>query len=126
MDTIFETEEKAKKTLSFVSKNLKKGGFFFGLMPDSSTVWYRAQKGESSRLNNFRDKLFEVWDDGVGWVGLGWVGFGFGFGLVGFSFFFFFLDFQVTFQRALRDGIFFGNEFRVKVFLQTLFFSCVF
>uniref|UniRef100_A0A2P2JL42 mRNA (guanine-N(7))-methyltransferase n=1 Tax=Rhizophora mucronata TaxID=61149 RepID=A0A2P2JL42_RHIMU len=36
----FETEESARKLLHNVSSLLKPGGFFFGITPDSSTIWY--------------------------------------------------------------------------------------
>jgi len=37
----FESEEQAKKLLNNVSSLLKPGGYFFGMTPDSSTIWYR-------------------------------------------------------------------------------------
>ncbi|XP_020527379.1 mRNA cap guanine-N7 methyltransferase 2 isoform X2 [Amborella trichopoda] len=36
----FETEERAKSLLRNVSSILKPGGFFFGITPDSSTIWF--------------------------------------------------------------------------------------
>lgn len=36
----FETEERARKLLQNVSCLLKPGGYFFGITPDSSTIWY--------------------------------------------------------------------------------------
>lgn len=40
MQLCFETEEKAKRLLHNVSSLLKPGGYFFGITPDSSTIWY--------------------------------------------------------------------------------------
>ncbi|XP_020527380.1 mRNA cap guanine-N7 methyltransferase 2 isoform X3 [Amborella trichopoda] len=40
----FETEERAKSLLRNVSSILKPGGFFFGITPDSSTIWSKYQK----------------------------------------------------------------------------------
>jgi len=36
----FETEERARNLLQNVSSLLKPGGYFFGITPDSSTIWY--------------------------------------------------------------------------------------
>lgn len=36
----FETEEKARRLLHNVSSLLKPGGYFLGICPDSSTIWY--------------------------------------------------------------------------------------
>jgi hypothetical protein len=36
----FETEERARKLLQNVSSLLKPGAYFFGITPDSSTIWY--------------------------------------------------------------------------------------
>lgn len=36
----FETEESARKLLHNVASLLKPGGYFFGITPDSSTIWY--------------------------------------------------------------------------------------
>lgn len=40
MQLCFETEERARKLLENVSSLLKPGGYFFGITPDSSTIWY--------------------------------------------------------------------------------------
>lgn len=40
MQLCFETEDKARKILHNVSSLLKPGGYFFGIVPDSSTIWY--------------------------------------------------------------------------------------
>ncbi|KAK9168455.1 hypothetical protein Syun_000595 [Stephania yunnanensis] len=40
----FETEERAKRLLLNVSSMLKPGGYFFGITPDSSTIWAKYQK----------------------------------------------------------------------------------
>eukprot|EP01119_Soliformovum_irregulare_P023467 TRINITY_DN8189_c0_g1_i1.p1 TRINITY_DN8189_c0_g1~~TRINITY_DN8189_c0_g1_i1.p1 ORF type:complete len:283 (-),score=66.75 TRINITY_DN8189_c0_g1_i1:15-863(-) len=42
--TSFQTEALAKQFLSNVSALLAPGGFFFGMLPDSSAIWYRSQK----------------------------------------------------------------------------------
>lgn len=44
IESCFATEELAKKLMHNVSKCIKNGGYFFGFMMDSSTVWYKAQK----------------------------------------------------------------------------------
>ena len=36
----FETEERARRLLHNVSALLKPGGYFFGITPDSSTIWW--------------------------------------------------------------------------------------
>ncbi|KAF6161204.1 hypothetical protein GIB67_007845 [Kingdonia uniflora] len=36
----FETEERARSLLCNVSAILRLGGYFFGITPDSSTIWY--------------------------------------------------------------------------------------
>ncbi|XVE68690.1 hypothetical protein DITRI_Ditri09bG0089100 [Diplodiscus trichospermus] len=36
----FETEEKARRLLSNVSSLLKPGGYFFGITPDASAIWF--------------------------------------------------------------------------------------
>lgn len=40
MQLCFETEEKARRLLQNVSSLLKPGGYFLGITPDSSTIWY--------------------------------------------------------------------------------------
>jgi len=40
----FESREKAVMFLQNVAALLKPGGFFFGLLPDSSAIWYKAQR----------------------------------------------------------------------------------
>ncbi|WCJ37401.1 mRNA cap guanine-N7 methyltransferase 2 [Euphorbia peplus] len=40
----FETEDSARKLLYNVSSLLKPGGYFFGITPDSSTIWAKYQK----------------------------------------------------------------------------------
>ncbi|KAM7263470.1 hypothetical protein ACFE04_001153 [Oxalis oulophora] len=44
LQLFFETEDKARKLLSNVSALLKPGGYFFGITPDSSTIWAKYQK----------------------------------------------------------------------------------
>lgn len=39
----FETEERARRLLHNVSSLLKPGGYFLGITPDSSTIWYEFQ-----------------------------------------------------------------------------------
>ncbi|XP_021890551.1 mRNA cap guanine-N7 methyltransferase 2 [Carica papaya] len=36
----FETEDTARRLLQNVASVLKPGGYFFGITPDSSTIWY--------------------------------------------------------------------------------------
>jgi len=40
----FESEARAAQFIKNVANHLKKGGYFFGLVPDSSAIWDRAQK----------------------------------------------------------------------------------
>ncbi|KAJ3687431.1 hypothetical protein LUZ61_016595 [Rhynchospora tenuis] len=47
----FETEHKAKKLLHNVSSLLKPGGYFFGILPDSSTIWTKYQKNVEALLH---------------------------------------------------------------------------
>jgi len=44
MQLCFETEEKARKLLHNVSSLLKPGGYFLGITPDSSTIWYESSQ----------------------------------------------------------------------------------
>ncbi|XP_057979509.1 mRNA cap guanine-N7 methyltransferase 2 isoform X2 [Malania oleifera] len=47
----FETEERARKLLHNVSSLLKPGGYFFGITPDSSTIWAKYQKNVEAYHN---------------------------------------------------------------------------
>ncbi|XP_027104858.1 mRNA cap guanine-N7 methyltransferase 2 isoform X2 [Coffea eugenioides] len=47
----FETEDKAKRLLHNVSSLLKPGGYFFGITPDSSTIWAKYQKNVEAYHN---------------------------------------------------------------------------
>ncbi|XP_030966462.1 mRNA cap guanine-N7 methyltransferase 2 isoform X3 [Quercus lobata] len=47
----FETEERARKLLQNVSCLLKPGGYFFGITPDSSTIWAKYQKNVEAYHN---------------------------------------------------------------------------
>ncbi|GLT88792.1 hypothetical protein SLE2022_068010 [Rubroshorea leprosula] len=47
----FETEEKARKLLNNVASLLKPGGYFFGITPDSSTIWAKYQKNVEAYHN---------------------------------------------------------------------------
>lgn len=38
-----ETEEKVRRLLHNVSSLLKPGGYFLGITPDSSTIWYETK-----------------------------------------------------------------------------------
>lgn len=40
MQLCFENEDRARTVLHNVSSLLKPGGYFFGITPDSSTIWY--------------------------------------------------------------------------------------
>ncbi|KAK4754549.1 hypothetical protein SAY87_002653 [Trapa incisa] len=46
-----ETEDKARKLLHNVSSLLKPGGYFFGIVPDSSTIWAKYQKNVEAYHN---------------------------------------------------------------------------
>ncbi|GJN02289.1 hypothetical protein PR202_ga19623 [Eleusine coracana subsp. coracana] len=45
------SEERARKLLSNVASLLKPGGYFFGLIPDSSTIWTKYQKNVEASHN---------------------------------------------------------------------------
>ncbi|KAJ4978179.1 hypothetical protein NE237_008959 [Protea cynaroides] len=47
----FETEERARRLLHNVSSLLKPGGYFFGITPDSSTIWAKYQKNVEASHN---------------------------------------------------------------------------
>ncbi|XP_048422163.1 mRNA cap guanine-N7 methyltransferase 2-like isoform X2 [Pyrus x bretschneideri] len=47
----FQTEEKARKLLLNVSSLLKPRGYFFGITPDSSTIWAKYQKNVEAYHN---------------------------------------------------------------------------
>ncbi|CAN8254691.1 unnamed protein product [Cochlearia groenlandica] len=47
----FETEESARRLLTNVACLLKPGGYFFGLIPDSSTIWAKYQKNVEAYHN---------------------------------------------------------------------------
>ncbi|RLM65603.1 mRNA cap guanine-N7 methyltransferase 2 [Panicum miliaceum] len=47
----FESEERAKKLLNNASSLLKPGGYFFGMTPDSSTIWTKYQKNVEASHN---------------------------------------------------------------------------
>ncbi|KAL5735108.1 hypothetical protein ACOSP7_032969 [Xanthoceras sorbifolium] len=47
----FETEERARRLLHNVSALLKPGGYFFGITPDSSTIWAKYQKNVEAYHN---------------------------------------------------------------------------
>ncbi|KAF2318424.1 hypothetical protein GH714_007131 [Hevea brasiliensis] len=47
----FENEENARKLLHNVSSLLKPGGYFFGITPDSSTIWAKYQKNVEAYHN---------------------------------------------------------------------------
>ncbi|XP_048421267.1 mRNA cap guanine-N7 methyltransferase 2-like, partial [Pyrus x bretschneideri] len=47
----FQTEERARKLLLNVSSLLKPGGYFFGITPDSSTIWAKYQKNVEAYHN---------------------------------------------------------------------------
>ncbi|XP_048326559.1 mRNA cap guanine-N7 methyltransferase 2 isoform X2 [Ziziphus jujuba] len=47
----FQTEERARRLLQNVSLLLKPGGYFFGITPDSSTIWAKYQKNVEAYHN---------------------------------------------------------------------------
>ncbi|KAL0714204.1 hypothetical protein Bca4012_021183 [Brassica carinata] len=47
----FETEESARRLLTNVASLLKPGGYFFGITPDSSTIWAKYQKNVEAYHN---------------------------------------------------------------------------
>ncbi|KAF6150398.1 hypothetical protein GIB67_034097 [Kingdonia uniflora] len=47
----FETEERARSLLRNVSAILRPGGYFFGITPDSSTIWAKYQKNVEASHN---------------------------------------------------------------------------
>lgn len=59
MQRSFESEDKARTFLYNASKMLKIGGIFFGLLPDSSEIWYKSQK-VTSGLPMVKGTLFSA------------------------------------------------------------------
>jgi len=55
----FATEAKLRSFLYNVSVRLKPGGFFFGMLPDSSEIWYKSQK-VTSGLPLLKGALYSV------------------------------------------------------------------
>ncbi|KAF3336223.1 mRNA cap guanine-N7 methyltransferase 2 isoform X2 [Carex littledalei] len=51
LELCFESEEKARKLVQNVSSLLKPGGYFFGIVPDSSTIWTKYQKNVEASLH---------------------------------------------------------------------------
>ncbi|XP_074589231.1 mRNA cap guanine-N(7) methyltransferase 2 isoform X1 [Curcuma longa] len=51
LQSCFESEEKAASLLKNVSSLLKPGGYFFGITPDSSTIWTKYQKNVEASHN---------------------------------------------------------------------------
>ncbi|WOL03213.1 mRNA cap guanine-N7 methyltransferase 2 isoform X2 [Canna indica] len=51
LQSCFESEEKARSLLRNVSSLLKPGGYFFGITPDSSTIWAKYQKNVEASHN---------------------------------------------------------------------------
>ncbi|PON54391.1 mRNA (guanine-N(7))-methyltransferase domain containing protein [Trema orientale] len=47
----FQTEDRARRLLHNVSALLKPGGYFFGITPDSSTIWAKYQKNVEAYHN---------------------------------------------------------------------------
>mmetsp|Transcript_27022 Transcript_27022/g.38076 ORF Transcript_27022/g.38076 Transcript_27022/m.38076 type:complete len:284 (-) Transcript_27022:1274-2125(-) len=45
----FENVSKAKQLFANVNYLLKSGGFFFGIVPDSSAIWYKAHRNPSAK-----------------------------------------------------------------------------
>lgn len=53
----FENEDKAKRLLHNVSSLLKPGGYFFGITPDSSTIWAKYQKNVEACHNKGKTNI---------------------------------------------------------------------
>ncbi|EOA24295.1 hypothetical protein CARUB_v10017536mg [Capsella rubella] len=51
LQVCFETEESARRLLTNVACLLKPGGYFFGITPDSSTIWAKYQKNVEAYHN---------------------------------------------------------------------------
>ncbi|KAM9958932.1 hypothetical protein ACTFIW_012522 [Dictyostelium discoideum] len=57
----FTDPTQAEQFIKNASSRLKVGGFFFGMMPDSSALWYKAQKETSSSgLPIIKSNLFNI------------------------------------------------------------------
>ncbi|KAN0024519.1 hypothetical protein ACTFIV_008927 [Dictyostelium citrinum] len=57
----FTDPTQAEQFIKNASSRLKVGGFFFGMMPDSSALWYKAQKETtSSGLPIIKSNLFNI------------------------------------------------------------------
>eukprot|EP00854_Cymbomonas_tetramitiformis_P017746 gene17746-21140_t len=55
----FASEDHARRLLAGVAACLRPGGLFFGTMPDSAAIWYKAQKSKSSPPS-FKGEEFTV------------------------------------------------------------------
>lgn len=55
----FENVTKAKQMFENVTGLLKSGGFFFGIVPDSSAIWYKAHRNPSAKPS-VKGDLFSI------------------------------------------------------------------
>eukprot|EP01103_Thecamoeba_quadrilineata_P010821 TRINITY_DN2442_c0_g1_i1.p1 TRINITY_DN2442_c0_g1~~TRINITY_DN2442_c0_g1_i1.p1 ORF type:complete len:170 (+),score=19.82 TRINITY_DN2442_c0_g1_i1:349-858(+) len=53
----FQSSLSARTFLHNAACRLKPGGLFFGILPDSSSIWYKAQKGQN---NTIRGELYTI------------------------------------------------------------------
>mmetsp|Transcript_11431 Transcript_11431/g.19410 ORF Transcript_11431/g.19410 Transcript_11431/m.19410 type:complete len:255 (+) Transcript_11431:257-1021(+) len=56
----FGSEETARLLLSNVATHLRPGGFFFGIFPDSSAIWYKAQKAFMNQKTQVRGEGYTI------------------------------------------------------------------
>eukprot|EP01132_Coremiostelium_polycephalum_P001443 gene1443-1818_t len=59
MQYAFSDFERAKTFVKNVSSRLKFGGYFFGIIPDSSAIWYKSQK-VTSGMPSVKSTLFNI------------------------------------------------------------------
>jgi len=63
MQNIFQSEARVRSFLGNVSTRLNHGGFFFGVVPDGSEIWYKAQKvtqGPNPQPPSLEGTLFSI------------------------------------------------------------------
>jgi len=63
MQNIFQSEARVRSFLSNVSTRLNPNGFFFGIVPDGSEIWYKAQKvtqGPNPQPPSLKGTLFSI------------------------------------------------------------------
>ena len=55
----FESKESMDEFISFISSHLHPGGYFMGILPDSSTIWTKSQKSDDS-IPRAKGELYRI------------------------------------------------------------------